>query len=121
LGVVVLLAALNVADISILSMIAVVGILILRCIDSDEAWGAIDGAVLVLIFAMLIIGAGMQSSGAIDFIASIVAPKLANTTPLVTLLAVYLLTSALTEMITNNAVAVVMTPLVIGLASQIGV
>lgn len=121
LAAVVLMAAFNVADISILSMIAVAFILILRCIDSDEAWGSIDGAILVLIFAMLIIGVGMQRSGAIDLIAGAVAPYLANTTPLVTLIAVYLLTSVMTEMITNNAVAVVMTPIVVGLAAQIGV
>ncbi len=121
LGLVVLLAAFNVADISILAMVAVVAILILRCIDSEEAWGSIDGGILILIFAMLMIGVGMQRTGAIDLVAGWVAPYLASTSPLVTLIIVYLLTSTLTEMITNNAVAVVMTPIVIGLASQIGV
>ncbi|MET0170113.1 MAG: SLC13 family permease [Aliihoeflea sp.] len=120
LGLVVLLAAFNVADISILAMVAVVAILILRCIDSEEAWGSIDGGILILIFAMLMIGVGMQRTGAIDLVAGWVAPYLASTSPLVTLIIVYLLTSTLTEMITNNAVAVVMTPIVIGLASQIG-
>ncbi|TYR30166.1 SLC13 family permease [Mesorhizobium microcysteis] len=118
---VVLLAAFNVADIGILAMIAVAGILLLRCIDSDEAWGSIDGAILVLIFAMLIIGAGMQKTGAIDLIVSAVAPMLTNAPPFLTLIAIYMLTSVLTEMITNNAVAVVVTPIVIGLAAQIGI
>ena len=118
---VVLLAALNVADISILSMIAVAAILVLRCVDADEAWGAIDGAILVLIFSMLMIGAGMQRTGAIDLIASSMAPYLAQMSPFLTLFVIYLLTSVLTEMITNNAVAVVMTPVVVGLAAQTGV
>lgn len=117
---VILLAALGVADISILSMVAVVAILVLRCIDGEEAWGFIDGSILILIFAMLMIGVGMQRVGAIDLVAGWVAPLLADTSPLVTLIIVYLLTSTLTEMITNNAVAVVMTPIVIGLANQIG-
>ena len=121
LGGVILLAAFNVADISILAIVAVVAILILRCIDSEEAWGSIDGGILILIFAMLMIGIGMQRTGAIDLVAGWVAPYLGGTSPLVTLIIVYLLTSTLTEMITNNAVAVVMTPIVIGLASQIGV
>ena len=121
LGGVILLAALGVADISILAMIAVVAILVLRCIDSEEAWGFIDGGILILIFAMLMIGVGMQRTGAIDLVAGWVAPWLADTSPLVTLIVVYLLTSTLTEMITNNAVAVVMTPIVIGLAGQIGI
>lgn len=121
LGGVILLAALGVADIAILAMIAVVAILVLRCIDGDEAWGSIDGGILILIFAMLMIGVGMQRAGAIALVAGWVAPWLAGTSPLVTLIAVYLLTSTLTEMITNNAVAVVMTPIVIGLADGIGV
>lgn len=120
LGGVILLAAFGVADISILAMLAVVAILVLRCIDGEEAWGSIDGGILVLIFAMLMIGIGMQRTGAIGLVAGWVAPFLAGTSPLVTLIVVYLLTSTLTEMITNNAVAVVMTPIVIGLAGEIG-
>ena len=121
LGGVILLAALGAADISILAMVAVVAILVLRCIDGEEAWGSIDGSILILIFAMLMIGVGMQRSGAIDLVAGWVAPLLVNTSPFVTLIIVYLLTSTMTEMITNNAVAVVMTPIVIGLAGEIGV
>ena len=121
LGGVILLAALGVAQISILAMVAVVAILILRCIDGEEAWGSIDGGLLILIFAMLMIGVGMQRTGAIALVAGWVAPWLAGASPLVTLIVVYLLTSTLTEMITNNAVAVVMTPIVIGLAGEVGV
>lgn len=117
---VILLAAFNVAGIDILSMIAVAAILILRCIDNDEAWGSIDGAILVLIFSMLIIGAGMQEAGAIDLIVRSVSPFLATLSPFMALVVVYLLTSTLTEMVTNNAVAVVMTPVVIGLAGALG-
>ena len=80
------------------------------CIDSDEAWGAIDGAILVLIFSMLIIGIGLQQSGALDLIVSDLVPLLSGLSPLMTLMLIYLLTSTLTEMITNNAVAIVMTP-----------
>ena len=117
---VVLLAAFDVMDIGMLAMLAVVGILVLRCIDSDEAWGAIDGAILVLIFAMLIIGVGLQTTGAIGLIVGGVAPLLDGFSPFMTLVVVYLITSALTEMITNNAVAVVMPPIVVGLAAQMG-
>lgn len=117
---VVALAALGVMEIGVLAMIAVAAILLLRCLDSDEAWGSIDGAILVLIFSMLVIGLGLQRSGAVDLIVSGVAPRLAELSPLMVLITVYLLTSLLTELVTNNAVAVVMTPIVIGLASQLG-
>ena len=117
----VLLAALGVAEISILSLIAVAAILVLRCIDNDEAWGSIDASVLVLIFSMLIVGAGLQNSGAVALVVSAVGPTLEQLPPIAALAAVYVLSSSLTEAVTNNAVAVVVTPLAIGLASQLGV
>ena len=118
---VILLAALGVAEISILSLIAVAAILVLRCIDNDEAWGSIDASVLVLIFSMLIVGAGLQNSGAVAIVVSAIGPALEQLPPIAALAAVYVLSSSLTEAVTNNAVAVVVTPLAIGLASQFGV
>ncbi|OOY16192.1 SLC13 family permease [Thioclava sp. DLFJ4-1] len=118
---VVALAAMGVADISLVSLVAVAFILVLRCIDNDEAWSSIDAGVLVLIFSMLVVGAGLQHSGAITLIVGAVAPLLVDMPPIVALAAVYLLASILTEAVTNSAVAVVVTPLAIGLAVQIGV
>ena len=118
---VVALAAIGVADISLVSLVAVAFILILRCIDNDEAWSSIDAGVLVLIFSMLVVGAGLQHSGAIALIVGAIAPPLADMPPIIALAAVYLLASTLTEAVTNSAVAVVVTPLAIGLADQIGV
>ncbi|MDF0601899.1 SLC13 family permease [Psychromarinibacter sp. C21-152] len=118
---VVALAAVGLAEISVLALVAVASILVLRCIDNDEAWASIDAGVLVLIFSMLIVGAGLQHSGAVELIVEAIAPALEGLPPLVALAAVYVLASALTEAVTNNAVAVVVTPLAIGLATQLGV
>ncbi|MEO1018194.1 MAG: SLC13 family permease [Pseudomonadota bacterium] len=115
---VIVLAAFNVMSISILAMLAVAAILILRCIDSDEAWQSIDLSILILIFAMLIIGAGLQETGAVQLIVDAVAPILSSMPPFVTLLIIYLIASILTELATNNAVAVVVTPIAIALAEQ---
>ncbi|GGL81334.1 sodium:sulfate symporter [Wenxinia marina] len=117
---IVALAAFGVAPIEILSLIAVAAILILRCIDNDEAWSAIDGGILVLIFSMLIIGRGMENSGAVQLIADAAAPWLEPLPAIAMLAAVYLMTSILTETVTNNAVAVVVTPVAIALAEGAG-
>ena len=118
---VVVLAAAGLAPISVLALVAVAAILVLRCIDNDEAWSSIDAGVLVLIFSMLIVGSGLQSTGAVALVVDAVAPVLEGLPPIAALAVVYLLTSVLTESVTNNAVAVVMTPLTIGLATQLGV
>ncbi|WP_417742414.1 SLC13 family permease [Salipiger sp.] len=114
------LAAIGGIDIATLSILAVAAILVLRCIDADEAWGAVDGSILVLIFAMLVVGLGLQNTGAVDLLVGWLSPPIAGLPPYFALLAIYMLASALTETVTNNAVAVVFTPIAIGLAESTG-
>lgn len=118
---VVILSALGVAPIFALSLVAVAVVLLLRCIDADEAFASVDGRLLALIFAMLGIGAALQQSGAVALLANSVAPMLYGMPPFFVIWAIYLLTSVLTELVSNNAVAVVVTPIAIALASVLGI
>ncbi|MGB6428229.1 MAG: SLC13 family permease, partial [Methyloceanibacter sp.] len=120
LAAVVVLAAMNVMPIEGLAVLAVAGILLLKCIDAEEAWQSINGGILVLIFAMLAIGTGLEKTGAIHAIAHAIEPLLAASSTFVMLLILYFLAVLLTELITNNAVAVVLTPIAIGLAEGLG-
>lgn len=117
---IVLLAALGVAPILLLSVVAVALVLVSRCIDADEAFSFVDGRLLALIFSMLAIGAALESSGAVALIVNAIAPGLSGLPPFLLVWAVYLLTSVLTELVSNNAVAVVVTPIAIGLAQAMG-
>ena len=114
-------AAFGILPISLLAIVGVVGILLLRCIDNDEAWSSIDGSILILIFSMLIVGAGLEATGAVELVVSAIVPYLMGLPLLVTLIAVYVIASFLTEIVTNNAVAVILTPIVISLTAQLGV
>ena len=118
---IVLLAGLNVAPILLLSFFALGIVLLTRCIDADEAFSYVDGRLLALIFGMLVIGAGMQATGAVQMLVDLVAPYLALMPPVFVVFAVYLLTTVLTEMVSNNAVAVVVTPIAIGLGQTMGI
>ena len=114
------LAAFQVAPIFLLAIVAVAVVLVTRCIDAEEAFGFVDGRLLVLIFAMLAIGAALEHSGAVVLIAGGLAPYLAILPGFLIVWTIYLLTSVLTEMVSNNAVAVVITPLAISIAAQLG-
>lgn len=118
---VILLSIFNVAPIVTLSLLGVGIILLTRCVDAEDAWKAIDGSILVLIFAMLAIGRGLDNTGVVQGLVDAVAPFLKTVSPLVLLFAIYALTSILTELISNNAVAVILTPMAIGLASSLGI
>lgn len=120
LGIVVL-AAFGVAPIFLLALVAVAIVLLAGAIDADEAFGFVDGRLLALIFSMLAVGAGLQASGAVDLIANFVAPMLKGMPPVLIVWFIFLLTSVLTELVSNNAVAVVVTPVAIGLADALGV
>ncbi|SFS38861.1 Di-and tricarboxylate transporter [Sulfitobacter marinus] len=117
---IVIFAALNVAPILLLAVIAVALVLVTGCIDADEAFTFIDGRLLALIFSMLAIGAGLQNSGAINLIVDNIAPFLGTLSPFYVIFSVFLLTTILTEIVSNNAVAVIMTPIAISLGTALG-
>jgi di/tricarboxylate transporter len=117
---VVLLSALDVAPIMTLSFIGVVIILVLRCIDADEAFEFIEGRLLAMIFGMLAVGEALDQSGAVDMIVKAVAPWLADLPPWAAIAAVYFLGLVLTEFLSNNAVAVILTPIAIELGRSLG-
>lgn len=118
---IVVLAGLGVAPILALAVMAVAMVLLARCIDADEAFSFIDGQLLALIFAMLAIGVALQTSGAVEMLVGGIAPALSVLPGFMVVWAIYLLTSLLTELISNNAVAVVVTPIAIGLADAMGI
>jgi di/tricarboxylate transporter len=103
-----------------LAVIAVAVTLVTRCIDADEAFDAIEGRILALIFAMLAVGSALESTGAVGLVVGPLAPLLEGLPPWIVLMVVYAIASALTEVVSNNAVAVVVTPVAIGLALSLG-
>ena len=121
LATVVGLSALNLAPIVILSMIGVAVVLVTRCIDADEAFGFIEGRLLALIFAMLAVGIGLDNSGAVKLMVDAITPHLTGLPPFAMVFVVYGMASVLTEMVSNNAVAVILTPIAIGLAQSLGI
>ena len=103
------------------SLIGVSAVLAFGCLTLNDAFDAMDASVLALIVAMLIVGKGLEASGGLEMIVNGLTPLLQTASPFGLVLMVYLLTSFLTEVVTNAAVAVVMTPLVIALGTQLGI
>ncbi|MGJ8594479.1 SLC13 family permease [Sulfitobacter sp.] len=117
---IVVLAAFNVAPILMLAVIAVAVVLVSGCIDADEAFSFIDGRLLALIFSMLCVGAALQHTGAVQMIVDAISPTLGTMSPGIVIFCVFLMTTILTEIVSNNAVAVIMTPIAISLADALG-
>lgn len=117
---VMIFAALGVMPIAGLALIAAAAVIALGCLDHQEAYKAIQWDILMLIFGMLAFGLALETSGTAALIVDTIASPLGAFGPLAALAAVYLITSALTEFVSNNATAILMTPIAIGLATSLG-
>ncbi|MFW5641290.1 MAG: SLC13 family permease [Roseicyclus sp.] len=118
---IVILAALNVAPILALAIVAVGVVLLTGCIDAEEAFSFVEGRLLALIFAMLAVGAALEHTGAVALVVEAAAPALGLLPAVVLVWAVYFITSVMTELVSNNAIAVIMAPIAIALAEATGV
>ncbi len=118
---VIVLSAFEAMPIAATSFIAACVVVGARCLDPDEAYKAIHWPILMLIFGMLAIGTAMDTSGAGALIVKELVGLVGFLGPVVVLSLVYFLTSFLTEFMTHNATAVLITPIAIGVAQQMGV
>jgi di/tricarboxylate transporter len=118
---VVILAALNVMPIAGLALIGAVLALLTGCVSQQRAHESVDWRILMLIFGTLALSVAMENTGLARVIVEGIAGWVHHLGPLAVLTIVYLLTSILTEVMSNNAAAVLLTPIAIGLAQSLGV
>jgi di/tricarboxylate transporter len=113
---VVLLAALDVTTILVSSLLGVIAMFLTGCLTPDEAYEDIDWMVLVLLGSIIPLGLAMQNTGTAQLLAAGCSASRSRSGCTASLAALYLLTSLLTEVISNNAAAVVLTPVAVAAA-----
>lgn len=88
-----------------------------RCISFEDAGKSIDFSVLIVIASAFSLGAAVEYLG----LAQTLSNALINlvSTPLMALVAIYITTALLTELITNNAAAIIMLPISLGVADKL--
>ena len=120
----VILAALGIVPILKGALIGTIFLLVIRVITANEAYQSINWQVIVLIAALIPLGIVIQKSGTAFWIGTVLN-DIANTfnpliRPTIMLSLVYLVTIILTEMTSNAATAIIMTPIAISAAQQMG-
>lgn len=116
LAVGIMIAAVAVAAMGILPIVASailggIALVATRCIGNDQAYAAIDWRVIVLLAGVLPLGIAMQKSGLAQTVADFGVDMVGGFGPLAVLAVIYLITALLTEMMSNNAAAVLITPI----------
>lgn len=118
LGLLIALLVSGVVDI-VLGAFLVAGLMIAtRCISGADARESVDWQTVVSIGAAFGMGKGLENSGAAKLIADLVVRTTDVWGPIALLAAIYLVTMILTELLTNNAAAALMFPLVLAIADQ---
>lgn len=122
---IVILSALGIVEILKGAIVGCVALLSIRAMRPSEAYRALDLSILLLIAAFVPVGLAMDKTGTAQFLAGGILrlraldPELF--TPTVMLSVLYLLTSLLTQTISNNATAILLSPIALQLAFEMGV
>ncbi len=114
-------ATLGVADIMTCALTAAFLMIITGCLQMRDAYRALQGDVLLLIAGTIALGTAMQKTGASQLYAETFLGLFTGLSPAIILGAVILLTSICTQILSNNATAVLLLPIAISTALAIGV
>lgn len=102
-----------------LALLAALAMIFFRCLTGPQAYEAVQWNIVFLIFGMLALGLAMDQTGAAKLLVDGIMGIFGDFSPFVVLAVVYLLSSILTELISNNAVAALLTPIVVGIARSL--
>jgi di/tricarboxylate transporter len=117
---VLLLAALGVVALPVAGLIGVLVVFLTGCITVEAAYREVEWRALVLIGSMLALGVAMQHTGAAQYLADQIVAWLGQTNPLWLLSGFFALTVILTQPMSNQAAAIVVAPIAIQTAAQLG-
>lgn len=117
---VVSLASLGIMPILEASILGAVAMLVTRCLTMQEAYQAINWTVIFLVAAILPMGKAMTNTGLDGLIGDGLAHLGDDTGPILTLSLIYVVTTVLTEVMSNNTTAVLMVPVAVSTAAAMG-
>jgi di/tricarboxylate transporter len=120
LAAVVGLAAFDVLPILVTALVGCLAMVLTRCLRLEEAYHAINWQVIFLLAGILPLGIAMQKTGAAGMIAENAVGMVGGAGPVAVLAVVYLMTSVMTDCMSNNAAAVLLAPIAISTAEQLG-
>ncbi len=117
----ILCATLGVLSLPVALAVAAASMVVLDIVPPRDIYESIDWPVVVLLAAMIPIGAALDSSGATLLAAKGLVGLASGHSPVVVLILILVVTMTLSDVINNAATAVVMAPVGIDVAGQLGV
>jgi di/tricarboxylate transporter len=118
---VILLATFSPVPISVLALAGAALMMITRCLSVGDALRSLDAPTLLLLAGTIPLGLAMESTGLAARVVDGIVQIGQDTSPQIFLSLFYLLTSILTAIISNNAVAVLLTPIALEMATALNI
>jgi di/tricarboxylate transporter len=118
---VVIMASTGMVPISIAALLGAFVMIVSKCLNIRKAAQAIDRNIFTLVAAALAMGASLQGTGGAAYIAMNMIDLLSGASPTVILSAFFLLTAFMTNILSNNATAVLFTPIAVNIAGELGI
>jgi di/tricarboxylate transporter len=113
-------ASVNLLPIVTSTMLGVIALVLTGVLNMKEVYRSIQWPIVFLLAGALSLGVAMQNSGLAEMIAKMIVDQFSSYGPVAILAGIYLLTSILTELMSNNATAALVAPLSIATAMQLG-
>jgi len=117
---IILVAALGYLPIAISALCGVLLMLTTGVLNWREVTRALNTQVVMIVVASLALGSALMKTGGADYLAELFVSVSAGSSPRVLLSGLMLLMAILTNIVSNNAAAVIGTPIAIGIANQLG-
>ncbi len=117
---IILVSALGILPIAISAVCGVLLMLVSGVLNWREATRALNTQVVMIVVASLALGSALLKTGGADYLAELFVAATAGASPRVLLSGLMLLMAIMTNIVSNNAAAVIGTPIAIGIAQQIG-
>jgi di/tricarboxylate transporter len=118
---VVISASIGLAPIVVSAVVGAILLILVGCITLDEAYNAIEWKIIFLLAGVLSLGIALEKTGAAQMIASQLISSVGTLHLIALVSAFYLLTSILTETMSNNATAALLAPIAIATAATLNV
>ncbi|MCD8514320.1 MAG: anion permease [Nitrincola sp.] len=101
-------------------LIAALAMILTGCVNMNEAYRSLNATSLVLIAGMLPLAMAMEASGALSYVVDHLVAQYGNASPLWLCAGLFLLTSILSQFISNTATTVLVAPVAISVAQLLG-
>jgi di/tricarboxylate transporter len=115
----VLPAALDLVPIVVTAILGILALIFTGCLNVRQAARAVDRQIVLIIASSLALGSALEATGGAAYLAGLVLHAMQGAPPAAVLSVLFLLVAIVTNVLTNNAAAVLFTPIAVNLAHQL--